>query len=126
MTPNAASQSDPPPSRVDALRLAVAVLPAVAAATPPAKGFLAALALIPRMYADPRYRVSPLGRIGPIVTLAAIVVNFAFWNYLLPIPLVALVAERVVIAALAIGLYLIFAREIPRYQKVLDYLAKYG
>lgn len=124
--PNSAHFSDPPPSRVDALRLAASVLPAVAAATPPARGFLTAIRLIPRMYNDPRYRVSPLGRIGPVVAIVAIFCNYAFWNYLLPIPFVAMLAERLILSCLAIGVYLIFSREIPRYQKVLEYLAKYG
>lgn len=124
--PNPAGPPNPPPSRVDAIRLVAAVLPAVATAAPPARGFLTALGLLARMYTDPRYRASSLGRIGPIVFFAAAVGSYLFWNYLLPLPLIATLAERGILAGLAIGTYLILSWEIQRYRKVLDYLAKYG
>ena len=124
--PNTAGPPHPPPSRVDAIRLAAALLPAVAAAAPPARGFLTALGLLARMYTDPRYRASALGRIGPVATIVAALGNYAFWNYLLPLPLIATLAERGILAGLAIGTYLILSWEIQRYRKVLDYLAKYG
>ena len=124
--PNPAGPPDPSPPRVDAIRLVAAVLPAVAAATPPAKGFVAALGMLARMYIDPRYRASALGRIGPVATIVAALGNYAFWNYLLPLPLIATLAERGILAGLAIGTYLILSWEIQRYRKVLDYLAKYG
>ena len=127
MTPqNSHGPPDPPPSRVDAIRLVSAVLPAIAAATPPTRGFLTALGLLARMYTDSRYRASALGRIGPVAMVVAALGNYAFWNYLLPLPLIATLAERGILAGLAIGTYLILSRELARYQKVLDYLAKYG
>src|SRR5438045_2339795 len=104
MLPTNAEQPNPPPSGVDAVRLVSAVLPAVAAATPPARGFIMGIGLIARMYIDPRYRPSALGRIGPVAILVAAIGNYLFWNYLLPLPLIAALAERGILAGLAIGI----------------------
>ena len=122
MLPTNAESQNPPPSGIDAVRL----VSAVAAATPPARGFITGIGLIARMYTDPRYRPSAIGRIGPVAILVAAIGNYLFWNYLLPLPLIATLAERGILAGLAIGIYLILTSEIQRYRKVLDYLAKYG
>lgn len=123
-TPN--SPPEAMPSAIDAVRLVRAVAPAVAATTVPTRNAFTAIGHLTRMYSDPRYRVSPLGRIGPVVAIASILLNYVFWNYLMPIPFVATIGERLLLAGLAIGLYLILTRELDRYRKVLDYLAKYG
>ena len=113
-------------SGIDAVRLVRAVAPVVTATATPTRNVFTAIGQLTRMYSDARYRVSPLGRIGPVVAIAAVVLNYVFWNYLMPIPFVATIGERLLLAGLAIGLYLILTRELDRYRKVLDYLAKYG
>lgn len=123
-TPNANPVTAP--SGLDTVRLVRAMAPTVAASAAPARSVFTAVNQLTRMYSDARYRVSPLGRIGPVVTVAAIILNYVFWNYLMPIPFVATVGERLLLAGLAIGLYLILTRELDRYRRVLDYLAKYG
>ena len=115
-TPNPTPEAAP--SGIDAVRLVRAVAPA--------RNVLTAIRQLTRMYSDARYRVSPLGRVGPVVAIAAVVLNYVFWNYLMPIPFVATIGERLLLAGLAIGLYLILTRELDRYRKVLEYLAKYG
>ena len=114
------------PSGIDAVRLVRAVAPVVTATATPTRNVFTAIGQLTRMYSDARYRVSPLGRIGPVVAIAAVILNYVFWNYLMPIPFVATIGERLLLAGLAIGLYLILTRELDRYRKVLDYLAKYG
>jgi hypothetical protein len=123
-TPNSTPEAIP--SAIDAVRVVRAVAPAVAATATPARNAFSAFGHLTWMYSDPRYRVSPLGRIGPVIAIAAIVINYVFWNYLMPIPFVATIGERLLLAGLAIGLYLILTRELVRYRRVLDYLAKYG
>ena len=97
----------PTPSHIgpDAVRLVAKVLPTVSAAVEPTRGFLSALGLLARMYTDPRYRVSPLGRVGPVVGIAIAVVNYLFWNNVLTLPLIAPVAERALLIGLAIGIF---------------------
>lgn len=124
ITPNPLPESLP--SAIDTVRLVRAAAPAVAATVAPTRNIFTAVGQLTRMYSDVRYRVSPLGRIGPVVAIAAVVLNYVFWNYLMPIPFVATIGERLLLAGLAIGLYLILTRELDRYRKVLDYLAKYG
>ena len=124
MTTN--TKPDTAPSGIDAVRLVRAVAPVVTATATPTRNIFTAIGQLARMYSDARYRVSPLGRIGPVVAVAAIVLNYVFWNYLMPIPFVATIGERLLLAGLAVGLYLILTRELDRYRKVLDYLAKYG
>lgn len=123
-TPN--SNRESAPSAIDAVRLVRAVAPTIAATAAPTQSAFSAIGLLARMYSDPRYHVSPLGRVGPVVSVAAVILNYIFWNYLLPLPFVATIGERLLLAGLAIGLYLILTRELDRYRKVLDYLAKYG
>lgn len=117
---------EPAPSGVDAVRLARAALPVVAAGAATSRGVLDTLARLVRMYSDRRYLVSPLGRVGPVALGAAAVGNYFFWSYLLPLPVVAPLVERVVLLGLAAATYAILAREVARYARVLDYLAKYG
>jgi hypothetical protein len=123
-TLNSASESMP--SAIDAVRLVRTVAPTMMATATPTRNVFSAIGHLTRMYSDPRYRVSPLGRIGPVVVIASLVLNYVFWNYLMPIPFVAPIGERLLLAGLAIGLYLILTRELNRYRKVLEYLAKYG
>ena len=123
-TPNPTSEAVP--SGIDTVRLVRAVAPVLATTTTPTRNAFSAIGQLTRMYSDARYRVSPLGRIGPVVAIAAIVINYIVWNFMVPIPFVATIGERVLLAGLAIGLYLILTRELDRYRKVLDYLAKYG
>ena len=123
-TPNSIQKTAP--SGIDAVRLVRTVAPVVTATATPTRNVFTAIGQLTRMYSDSRYRVSPLGRIGPVVAIAALVLNYVFWNYLMPIPFVATIGERLLLAGLAIGLYLILTRELDRYRKVLDYLAKYG
>ena len=120
------SSPEAAPSGIDAVRLVRVVAPVVTASAAPARNVFTALGQLVRMYSDARYRVSPLGRIGPVVAVAVLVLNYVFWNYLMPIPFVATIGERLLLAGLAIGLYLILTRELDRYRKVLEYLAKYG
>ena len=118
-----------PPDRsssMNAVSTGLSTVRLAASVAPPARGFLSAVGQLGRMYTDARYRVSPLGRVGAVAIIAAAVANYAFWNYLLPVPILATIAERGILAGLAIGLYLILSRELERYRKVLDYLAKYG
>ena len=124
--PTATPTRAPAPSGMDAVRLARAVLPVAAAGAATSRGVIDTLSRLVRMYSDSRYLVSPLGRVGPVALGAAAVANYFFWSYLLPLPVVAPLVERVVLIGLAAGAYAILSREVSRYAKVLDYLAKYG
>lgn len=88
--------------------------------------FLRDLRLIGQMYFDPRYRLSPAAQIGVPVLAVLAVMNYLFWGYLLPIPVLAFFGERIILCGLAIALCLVLMRETQRYRTVLDYLAKYG
>ena len=117
---------EPALSGVDALRLARAVLPVAAAGAATSRGLVDQFGRLTRMYRDPRYLVSPIGRVGPVALGAAAVANYFFWSYLLPLPVVAPLLERALLIGLAAGAYAILSREVVRYGKVLDYLTKYG
>jgi hypothetical protein len=113
-------------------------IPAIPAALPPGatptphddlhrasmlRSLLAELRLIPRMYFDPRYRLSRLAQVGVPVVFVMLVVNYLFFNYSLGfIPAVPQIVERVLIILLGIVLYQILAREAARYKAVLEYL----
>jgi hypothetical protein len=124
--PTATGSRESAPSGADVVRLARAVLPVAAAGAATSRGVLDTLGRLVRMYSDPRYLVSPLGRVGPVALGAAAVANYFFWTYLLPLPLLAPLVERAVLIGLAAALYAVLSREVARYAKVLDYLAKYG
>jgi hypothetical protein len=123
--PTATGPRDPAPTGVDAVRLARAALPVAAAGMTASRGLVDKLGHLVRMYSDPRYLVSPLGRVGPVALGAAAVANYFFWS-VMPVPVVAPLAERVVLIGLAAGAYAILSREVARYSRVLDYVAKYG
>jgi hypothetical protein len=89
-------------------------------------GLFTEVRLIPRMYFDPRYRLSRIAQIGVPVILTLLVVNYLFFNYSLGfIPAVPQILERLVIILLAVVLYKVLAREASRYRTVLEYLQRY-
>jgi hypothetical protein len=94
-------------------------------AAKPIRGFWNAVQQLLDMPRDKRYQMSGWTRLGVPVLIAAIVLNFFFWNYLLAIPLLATVLERVLLALFSIAVYLMLSKELERYRKVLDYISTY-
>ncbi|HEY2784211.1 MAG TPA: hypothetical protein VGJ05_04475 [Fimbriiglobus sp.] len=84
------------------------------------------LRLIVRMYFDPRYRLSRLAQIGVPAIVLIVILNYSFWNYLVAVPFLSQVMERLALAVLAVVLYKLLAKEAVRYKAVLDYLGRYG
>lgn len=91
-------------------------------------GFWTELRLIPRMYFDPRYRLSRWTQIGVPVVLALLIANYVFFSYspMSLIPVLPAIIERLLVLFFGVVLYKLLSREAVRYKQVLDYLAKYG
>jgi hypothetical protein len=107
------------PNAVEAVRL-------VRSASGPVRGIVEAAGLLLAMPRDPHYRMSLACRAGvPLLTIAA-VVNFVLWNFVLAIPFVAAVAERLILILLAMAAAAILAHELPRYRAVREYVNAYG
>ncbi len=67
--------------------------------------------LIVRMYFDPRYRLSRLAQIGVPVVMLVMILNYLFWNYLVSVPFLSQILERLVLAVMAVLLYKLLAKE---------------
>jgi len=82
--------------------------------------------LLPRVYFDPRYRLSRTAQFaGPVFILGFLACYFLF-PVLIPIPVLGALLERFVEIVLGIMFYKVMTREVGRYREVLDYLEKYG
>jgi hypothetical protein len=110
------------PNPADAFR-AVAMVRAASRST---EGVVSAISLLAAMPRDPRYRISGWCRLGVPALLAAAVLNFLIWNYLLIIPVFATIMERVLLVGIGMGGYVLLKHELDRYRNVLDYIAVYG
>jgi len=85
------------------------------------------LALVGRMYTDPRYRVSRTAQFAVPIMIIMFGANYFFFNSWLPvIPFLTPVAERLACVVLAIALYKVITRELGRYREVLEYLSRFG
>jgi hypothetical protein len=85
------------------------------------------IALIGRMYTDPRYRVSRTAQFAVPMIVILFAVNYFLFNAWFPVvPFLTPIAERLGCVILAVTLYKIMARELARYREVLDYLARFG
>ena len=83
------------------------------------------LKLIVQMYLDPRYRLSRLTQLGVPVLAALAALNYATFNYMLPvIPFLSPISERLILLVLGAALAVVLNREALRYGAVLDYLAR--
>lgn len=89
-------------------------------------GILGEVKTIARMYFDPRYRLSRVAQIGVPVLLALYVLNYFFFTYTCALPVLPMVAERLMYIPLTLALYKVLVREVARYREVLAYLARYG
>ena len=88
--------------------------------------FLSDMKLIGQMYLDPRYQISSTVKLGVPGIIAALVLNYLFFSMVFTLYFFSPVFERLILIVLVLILYKILAREIVRYQSVLDYLGKYG
>lgn len=79
-----------------------------------------------RMYFDPRYRVSRMAQIAFPAFFALLVLNYFFFAYWLPIPVISPVLERLLDVVLAAVAYRVLQRELDRYRAVLEYLSHYA
>jgi hypothetical protein len=87
----------------------------------------AELALVGRMYTDPRYRVSRTAQFAVPAIFVLFAANYLLFNVWFPVvPFVTPIAERLGCVVLAITLYKVMTRELGRYREVLDYLARFG
>lgn len=110
------------PNPADAFR-AVAMVRAASRST---EGVVTAVSLLAAMPRDRRYRISGWCRLGLPALIAAVVLNYLIWNYLLIIPIFATIMERVLLMGIGIGGYVLLKHELDRYRNVLDYIAVYG
>ncbi len=81
---------------------------------------------LPRMYFDPRYRLSRTAQFAVPLALALLALNYLFFNHLFTLAVVAPVLECVANVVVGVLLYKVLVRELARYAEVLDYLQKYG
>ncbi len=77
-----------------------------------AMGFLAEIRAIIAMYFDPRYRLSWVGRLAPLV---AVILMFFCWWFLSAIPIVGLLLDKVLDVGLILVAYKVLAHEARRY-----------
>ncbi len=86
------------------------------------------LRLIPKMYFDPRYRVSRLAQLGVPIGIVLVIVNYVFFNFppLSMVPVFPAILERIVLLLLGVLIYKVLSREVARYKQVLSYLKQYG
>jgi hypothetical protein len=84
------------------------------------------LKLFVQMYIDSRYRLSRLAQFGVPTIGVLVAVNYLFFNYSCFVPILNLIAERVVLLLLGFALFKILSREAVRYRQVLNYLSQYG
>lgn len=89
-------------------------------------GILGEIKIIARMYFDPRYRLSRVAQFGVPIILSLFVLNYFFWNFTCALPIMPLIAERIMYIPLSLALYKVLVREVARYREVLAYLARYG
>jgi hypothetical protein len=89
-------------------------------------GILGEFKTIARMYFDPRYRLSRVAQIAVPGILALFVLNYFIFAYTCALPILPMVAERLMYIPLTLALYKVLVREVARYREVLAYLARYG
>jgi hypothetical protein len=68
------------------------------------------------MYFDPRYRLSWMGRLGPLI-IAALIVTSGFWMPGTALPLIGLVIDKLVDLILAYILFKLLSSEARRYRE---------
>jgi hypothetical protein len=104
--------------------------PRLATPRPPGKGagwlfkeMLAEARVIPRMYFDPRYRMTWLGRFGPLVLVLAfffahyVVLLIPLLNLLLSVPILGAAVVMVAQLVIAFALFKLLAHEARRYRE---------
>lgn len=82
--------------------------------------------LVARMYVDSRYSPTRAAQLVVPFLIASLGLNALLWQWLFAVPVVAPVAERLVVMVIGVVLYRILAAEIERYAAVLDYLERTG
>lgn len=107
---------------MQAVKIAKSIMPVVG----PVSTFFSALSQIVQMPRDPRYQMSVLAKLGIPVIVAIAVVSYLFWNYMLAIPILAAMIERIILIILAIAGYFILHRELERYRAVISYCEQNG
>lgn len=87
---------------------------------------LTELGLMVRMYFDPRYRLSRFAQFGVPTLLGLMLMNYFTFSFFFNFPLLGAFFERGVLVVLAVLLYKVLAREVGRYELVLDYIRRYS
>jgi hypothetical protein len=88
--------------------------------------FIHELKQIFQMYIDPRYRLSRWGQFAVPGLLVILAANYAMFNWVIKVPVLSELMERIGILVFAIVLYKLLSREVGRYRAVLEYLRQYG